>query len=62
MVTLAGWVAAATGLYRMVAPEAGQLGEGLMTDMLFLGLALLGAYLTGTGYWGRTPDAPDLAG
>jgi len=39
LVTLVGWMALFAGTYRMVAPRAPQLHEGLGTDV-FLGLLL----------------------
>lgn len=50
LVTLTAWLVVGAGLFRMIAPEATQPGEGLLTDLVFLGLALLGAALTVAGY------------
>lgn len=52
LVTLAGWVLAAGGLYRMIAPTAPQLGPGIGTWAVLAVLTLAGAVLTWKGYRG----------
>jgi hypothetical protein len=49
-VTLTGWFVVGIGLYRMIAPEAPQLGNGQVANTVFVGLALLGAALSILGY------------
>ena len=50
LVTLAGWVLLAGGLYRMVAPTAPQLGRGTTTYVLLAVLIATGGLLTFKGY------------
>lgn len=50
LVTLTGWVIAALGLLRMIAPQGSQAQEGLTTNLVFIGLAILGAALSIRGY------------
>lgn len=50
LVTLTGWVIAALGLLRMIAPQGAQAREGLTTNLVFIALAILGAALSVRGY------------
>jgi hypothetical protein len=50
LITLVGWLALGIGLYRMVAPEAQQLGESTVTYILLILLFLSGGILTFKGY------------
>jgi hypothetical protein len=50
LITLVGWLAFGTGLYRMFAPEAQQLGESTVTYILLLLLLISGLILTVKGY------------
>ncbi len=50
VVTLTGWVVAALGLLRMVAPQAAQAQEGPTTNLVFIALAILGTALSIRGY------------
>lgn len=52
LVTLAGWVLAAGGLYRMIAPAAPQLGPGMATWAVLVVLTVVGMVLTWKGYRG----------
>lgn len=47
LVTLSGWLLIVAGLYRMVFPNAPQLGPGLATYGLMAALAALGVALVG---------------
>jgi hypothetical protein len=49
-VTLTGWGVTALGLFRMIAPEAGQAREGPMTTAIFIALLALGGLLSVHGY------------
>ncbi|MEM7489433.1 MAG: hypothetical protein AAF390_09950 [Pseudomonadota bacterium] len=46
LVTLAGWLLAAAGLFRMFFPTAQQLTTGIVTYMVIAALFTLGAVLT----------------
>jgi hypothetical protein len=50
LVTLAGWMLAAAGLFRMAFPEAPQASEGAALTATFVGLAAAGAVLSWFGY------------
>ncbi|WP_374575485.1 hypothetical protein [Phenylobacterium sp.] len=50
LITLAGWVLAAAGLYRLIWPRAVQATEGPATTAALLLLAAAGAYLCWRGY------------
>lgn len=50
LVTLAGWLLLAAGLFRMVDPKAPQLGEGPATYGVLALLFLAGTVLTFKGY------------
>lgn len=50
LVTLAGWVLVAGGLYRMIAPTAPQLGPGMATWAVLAVLTGVGMVLTWRGY------------
>lgn len=50
LVTLTGWGVTALGLVRMIAPGAPQAGEGPMTSAIFVGLFVLGGWLSYLGY------------
>lgn len=56
LVTAAGWLLAAAGLYRMVAPTAPQAAAGPATNVVFVLLALAGIVLSVQGY--RPPRGP----
>ncbi len=53
MVTLAGWLLLLGGLYRMAAPEAPQVGEGVVAYVLFAILFVVGGLLTFKAYGRR---------
>ena len=57
LVTLNGWMLAALGLLRMVAPQATQATAGLTTNLIFVALLALGAALTFKGYAARRDQA-----
>jgi len=50
LITLAGWVLVAGGLYRMIAPTAPQLGPGTATWAVLAVLTVVGLVLTWRGY------------
>jgi uncharacterized membrane protein HdeD (DUF308 family) len=50
LITLVGWLALGMGLYRMVAPEAQQLGKSTITYILLGLLFICGSILTFKGY------------
>lgn len=57
LITLAGWVGIAAGLYRMILPHSPQLDVSMVTYIVFGVLGLAGAILT---YFGYSP-APTAA-
>ena len=59
LITLSGWVLAAGGLYRMIAPRAAQIGPGPAADAVFALLFTVGMVLTWNGY--RRPAAPSAS-
>lgn len=50
LVTLTGWGIVALGLFRMIAPEAGQAREGPVTGAIFIALMAVGGLLSVLGY------------
>ncbi|WP_309645492.1 hypothetical protein [Phenylobacterium sp.] len=50
LVTLTGWITAALGLLRMIAPQATQAQEGPTINLVFIALAILGGALSIRGY------------
>ncbi len=50
LVTLTGWVTILGGLYRMFLPEARQAGENPATYVMFMGLCVIGIFLTFKAY------------
>jgi hypothetical protein len=56
LVTLSGWVGIAMGLFRTIAPAAGQAGEGVGIYLVLALMLASGAVLTFKGYW-PTPEA-----
>lgn len=50
LVTLAGWLVAIAGLWRMAFPTANQAAEGPATNVVFVLLAAAGAVLSWRGY------------
>lgn len=50
LVTLAGWVGMAAGLYRMILPHSPQLDVSMVTYLVFGVLGLAGVVLTFFGY------------
>jgi hypothetical protein len=58
LVTLTGWSVMALGLMRMIAPDAAQAKEGLMTHAIFAGLLALGGALSFMGYRRKDAGSP----
>jgi len=50
LITVAGWLLAAAGLYRMFAPQAPQAQESPAAFAALLGLGIVGLLLTGLGW------------
>ena len=50
LVTLTGWVLLLGGLYRMVAPEARQVPQGVTSYVMFAVLVAIGVLLSYQGY------------
>jgi hypothetical protein len=59
LLTLTGWVCLLGGLYRMAAPQAPQISDGLLADAVFGLIVVAGAALSYQGYFaGRSGEAP----